>query len=151
MIETINNNVLKINRSPYFLAMMILIVNIGSKYLDINFGFTSVKFFSSEIMKLLVLFAICYTATRDLYISLIVTAIFLFMFEHLFHEESSMCIVPAKYRSYKNPVKKVVKNTNLIYVDDINEAIRVLTKAKMNKECVKQNEIFEKFRYYTNI
>jgi len=62
-----------------------------------------------------------------------------------------MCIVPAKYRSYKNPVKKVVKNTNLIDVDDINEAIRVLTKAKMNKECVKQNEIFEKFRYYTNI
>ena len=93
MIETINNNILKINRSPYFLDMMILIVNIGSKYLDINFGFTSVKFFSSEIMKLLVLFAICYTATRDLYISLIVTAIFLFSFDNLLRLSFIFCSI----------------------------------------------------------
>lgn len=150
MIKEINNNIIRINRSPYFLAMMILIMSLGSKYLDIKFGFTISNLLNSEWTKILILFAIIWTTTRDIYISILTTTIFILLFEYLLHEESNLCIIPQKYRVY-NMNKPDINNNYKINEKEINNAINVLNKAKYNSNCTKKINTFEKFRYFTNI
>jgi hypothetical protein len=38
--------------------------------------------------------------TRDIYISLILTAVFFVLTQHLFNEESKFCVLPKQYREY---------------------------------------------------
>ena len=146
-----SNALLSVNQSKIFAGIIMILINIGTKFISIKFSKSCEIYLQNAINKHILIFAMAWLGTRDIYTAFILSTGFILLSDYLFNEESNMCIVPAKYRSYKHPVKKVVKNANLIDEDDINEAIRVLTKAKMNKECVKQNEIFEKFRYYTNI
>lgn len=149
MIKDLHNNILKVNKSPYFLAMMILIMSLGSKYLDIKFGFTISTLLNSEWTKLLILFAIIWTTTRDIYISIFTTFIFIVIFEYLLHEESNLCIIPQKYRIYN--LNKEENNKYKIDEREIDNAINVLNKAKYNNNCTKKINNYEKFRYFTNI
>ena len=147
----IHNRVIALNRSRYFLAIMILILNIGSKYLDLKIGYTMQRLLSTTTMKILIIFTMIYTATRDIYISFGISLVFLFLTEYILHEESSLCLIPHKYRCYKPVIKKNAKSHYDITEKEINDAIQVLTKAKMKSDCVRRDELYEKFRYFSSI
>jgi len=152
MIEIVHNNVLALNKSTYFLALMILILNIGSKYLDLNIGYTMQQLLATTAMKILIIFTMIYTATRDVYLSLGLSLVFWFMMEYVLHEESELCLIPHKYRCYKPvPKRSNRKSPYDISEKEVNEAIQVLTKAKMNSDCVRRDELYEKFRYFSSI
>ena len=150
-MDIIHNKVIALNRSRYFLAFMILILNIGSKYLDLKIGYTMQKLLSTTTMKILIIFTMIYTATRDIYISFGISLVFLFLTEYILHEESSLCLIPHKYRCYKPVMKKTVKSHYDITEKEVNDAIQVLTKAKMKSDCVRRDELYEKFRYFSSI
>lgn len=151
MIEILHNRIMELNKSTYFLALMILILNIGSKYLDLNIGYTMQRLLSTTTMKILIIFTMIYTATRDIYISLGVSLVFLFLTEYILHEESGLCLIPHKYRCYKPVPKKNAKSHYDITEKEINDAIQVLTKAKLKSDCVRRDELYEKFRYFSSI
>lgn len=151
MIEIIHNKILALNKSTYFLALMILVLNIGSKYLDLKIGYTMQKMLATTTMKILIIFTMIYTATRDIYISLGISIVFLFLTEYILHEESSFCLIPHKYRCYKPIAKKNAKSPYDITEKEINDAIQVLTKAKLKSDCVRRDELYEKFRYFSSI
>ena len=114
MIEILHNKVLALNNSTYFLALMILILNIGSKYLDLKIGYTMQKLLTTVTMKVIIIFTMIYTATRDFYISLGLSLAFLFIVEYILHEESDLCLIPYNYRCYKPVDKKVIKDHPMI-------------------------------------
>lgn len=152
MIDIIHNKVLALNKSTYFLALMIVILNIGSKYLNLNMGYTVQKMLSTNIMKIIIIFTMIYTATRDIYTSLGISLIFLFLIEYVLHEESSLCMIPSKYRCFKPTPKKGFKKSPYdITEKEVNDAIQVLMKAKLKNDCVARDEIYEKFRYFSSI
>ena len=149
MIEILHSKINALNQSTYFMAMMILILNIGSKYLDLNIGYTMQQLLATTTMKIMIIFTMIYTATRDFYISLGLSLIFLFMTEYILHEESSLCLIPHKYRCYKPVPKRSAKSPYDISEKEVNDAIQVLTKAKMKSECVRRDDLYEKFRYFS--
>ena len=134
MIEVIHRQVTALNNSTYFLAFMILILNIGSRHLDINIGYTMQKVMSSDLMKLLIIFTMVYTATRDIYVSFVISLVFLFIMEYILNEGSNMCLIPNQYRCYKPAIKKNSKSPYDITEIEVNNAIQVLMKAKL-KNC----------------
>jgi hypothetical protein len=152
MIDIVHKKVIQLNSSTYFLAFMIVILNIGSKYLDLKIGYTMQKLLSTTTMKVLIIFTMIYTATRDIYKSIGISLVVLFLVEYILHEESSFCLIPNKYRCYK-PVNKKQSNKSPydITEKEVNDAIQVLTKAKLKHDCVKRDEIYEKFRYFSSI
>jgi len=151
MIEILHNRILALNKSTYFLAFMILILNIGSKYLDLKIGYTMQKLLATTTMKILIIFTMIYTATRDIYISLGISIVFLFLTEYILHEESNLCLIPHKYRCYKPVAQKHAKSPYDITEKEVNDAIQVLTKAKLKSDCVRRDELYEKFRYFSSI
>jgi hypothetical protein len=83
--------------------------------------------------------------TRDIYTALGLTAVFTILSEYLFNEESSLCVVPPKYRILD---KLVDTNEDGVVSDtELSAAIAVLEKAKREKQRRLQKEAFAKFDF----
>jgi hypothetical protein len=78
--------------------------------------------------------------TRDIYTSLILTAVFTVLSDHLFNEESPYCIVPKKFRVLANIID--TNNDNEVSEEEINNAISILEKAKRENNSKKQKQSF---------
>jgi hypothetical protein len=81
--------------------------------------------------------------TRDIYAALGLTAVFTILSEYLFNEESSMCIVPKKYRILHTLID--TNNNNNVSETEIAAALALLEKAKREKQKQYQQEAFSKF------
>jgi hypothetical protein len=85
-----------LNNSKLFSAFVMVIMNMGSKYISIDMCDFHEKILSSFIFRKIAVFAIFWTATRDIILSLILTLIFSFVVSGLFNDKSRLCIIPKK-------------------------------------------------------
>ena len=70
-----------------------LIINIGSKYVTIELSKNQEQFLKGAIARQILIFSIIWMGTRDIITSLILTAVFVILTDHLFNEESRFCVV----------------------------------------------------------
>lgn len=66
-----------INGSRLFAGVMMLLLNVGSKFVLEDISKTQEEWFSNQLLRRLVIFAICFVATRDVVTSIILTAGFI--------------------------------------------------------------------------
>ena len=83
--------------------------------------------------------------TRDIYTALGLTAIFTILSEHLFNEDSKLCIVPHNYRVLHKLAD--TNNDGEVSEPELAAAIAVLEKAKKEKQKQTQQKAFTKFNY----
>jgi len=143
MIKHIHKTVEKLNTSKYFTGIMMILLNIGSKYITVKLSKSQEAYVKNYIIRELLIFSVCWMGTRDIYISIIITAAFFILTEHLFNEESKLCILPEKYRQFH------LLDTNgdgEISQQEINEAVELLTKAKEQKNAKKKEEVYNYFK-----
>ena len=69
----------KITSSPFFIGIMMLLLNIGSRYITHEFSDNDEEYSQNILLRRLTIFAICFTGTRDLVVSLILTAVFVIL------------------------------------------------------------------------
>lgn len=70
MLEVLNNNKL-------FLGIMLIVLNIGSRYLVDEFSTSEEEYSRNLVLRRIAVFAVCFVGTRDIVISLILTAAFI--------------------------------------------------------------------------
>ena len=109
-----------LNTSNFFIGIMMVILNIGSKYLAEDLQKSHKLFFNSKIMRRLVIFTIVFIATKDIMTSLIITAIFVILVLNLFNSESQYCILPKSIKDIDT------NNDNEISDDEIIQAYNKL-------------------------
>ena len=78
-----------------------LAVNLGSKYLAHELSDSQQELFNNKIIRRVVLFTVLFMATNDIYVSLILTAVFIVLVSGLFNENSKYCIVKRLKKSSK--------------------------------------------------
>jgi hypothetical protein len=93
-----------LNNSKYFAGLMMLLMNLGSRYISLELSQFQEEILSNVIVRRTIVFTIIFIATRDIKISLIFTALFVILVSGVFNEDSSYCLLPGKY----NP-KKITK------------------------------------------
>ena len=128
----IHNHIMFLNNSKFFAGVIMILLNIGSKLVTVQFSKSVDEYLKYSISKQILIFAMCWMATRDIYTSLILVAIFTILSEHLFNEESKFCVVPHKHRV----LHKLLDTNNDVIVDDkeISNAISVLDRANKEKQ-----------------
>ena len=144
-INYINNHVMYLNNSKFFAGVIMILLNVGSKFMAIQFSKSTEEYMKFSLSKQLLVFSMAWMGTRDIYISLGLTAVFTILSDHLFNEESSMCIVPQKYR-----VLHKLLDTNgdgEVSETEIATAVAILEKAKREKQRKQQKEAFTKFEF----
>ena len=113
-----------VNDNKFFAGVIMLTMNIGSKYVSIKLSKTQENYVKYSLGRQILVFAILWMGTRDIFTSLVLTAVFILLADYLFNENSKFCVIPNKYKELDD---------KQINEDDINQAINTLKIAQKNK------------------
>lgn len=139
----IHEHILFLNNSKFFAGIIMILLNIGSKFITIQFSKSTEEYLKMNVTKQILVFSMAWMGTRDIYTALVLTAVFTILSDHLFNEESPYCVVPEKYRVLNKLVD--VNNDGLVSEQEINSAIAILEKAKKEKTKKEQQTSFLTF------
>ena len=128
MISEVFNYLGYLNNSKFFAGLVMIMLNIGSKYVTIELSKSQEAYLKNSVGRQLLIFAISWMGSRDILIALALTAIFTVLTDHLFNEESPMCVIPMRYRQFEE-VLDLDKNQE-VTDDEIAKATAILDKAK---------------------
>ena len=145
-LSFIHNHIMFLNNSKFFAGVIMILLNIGSKFIAIQFSRSTEEYLKMNVTKQLLVFAMAWMGTRDIYTALILTAVFTVLSDHFFNEESPYCVVPAKFRVLAKLIDE--NNDSVVSEQEINNAIAILEKAKKEKAKQKQRENFTLFGNY---
>ena len=118
----------KINNSKLFAGLIMIILNIGSKYINIKLTKAQEKYLRNNVAKQVLIFAIGWMATKDIVTALVITAVFHVLANHLLNEQSSLCIIPQSMRQFMHILDE--DGDGEISEEEINKAKELLEKAK---------------------
>jgi hemerythrin superfamily protein len=144
MLNTIKYYANLLNNSKFFAGIVMIMLNIGSKYITIKLSKSQELYLRNTIARQLLIFSIIWMGTRDVLISLIMTAVFKVLTEHLFNEESSLCIIPHSMRKYEELLDDD-KNGH-ITPEEVENATRILEKVKKRERRRNHLRQLENFR-----
>jgi hypothetical protein len=125
---------------------MMILLNVGSKFITIQFSKSTEEYIKNSVTKQLLVFAMAWMGTRDIYASLGLTAVFTILSDHLFNEESRFCVVPHEYRVLHKLID--TNNDGEVSATEIASAIEVLEKAKREKQRKQQKDLLLKTDFY---
>lgn len=89
----INSYLTNVNSSKITIGIAMIMFNLGSKYIIMDISKNQEQFFKNIIIRRLTLFCIFFVATRDVFISLVLTAVFVVLAFGLFNQDSKYCIL----------------------------------------------------------
>ena len=125
-----------ISSNKYFIGIMMIFMNIGSRYIEIKLTKQQEAIFKSIARELLI-FTIAFMGSRDLFVAFIITAIFILLSNYVFNENSKYNLLPKNFNKLEN-----IMDTNKdgeLSEEEINKAYDIIKRAKQ-KENV-QNKI----------
>jgi len=140
----IHEHIMYLNNSKFFAGIVMIMLNVGSKFISIQFSKSTEEYLKYSVTKQLLVFSMAWMGTRDIYTSLVLTAVFTILSDHLFNEESKYCVVPKKYRVLHKLVD--TNQDGKISDTELNAAIAVLEKAKREKQ--KENQLMNFTMYH---
>jgi hypothetical protein len=98
--KDMHKKILDLNTSKMFAGLMIITLNIASKFVTFKFGKTTEMYLKYTFSRQILVFAMAWMGTRDIYVAAGLTLIFIFLFDFLFNENSSLCILPNELKEY---------------------------------------------------
>jgi hypothetical protein len=120
-LEYVANQIQLINNSKIFAGLMIIILNIASRFVQINLSKTMEAYLKYTFSKQILVFAITWVGTRDIYIAFLITILFIVCSEYLFNENSRLCCLPESFTDYHVSLLDKVSNEEIKHAEDILE------------------------------
>jgi len=128
----LHNQIQAVNDSKIFAGLMIIVLNVVSRFVNINLSKSMESYLKYTVSRQLLVFSIAWMGTRDIYIATFITVCFIILSEYLFNEDSALCILSEDFQDYHNTVLENNKeNENKVSDDEIKKAKAVLEKAGM--------------------
>lgn len=144
----ISNYLSKLNNSKYLAGLTMILLNIAPRFVSIEFSKSQEKLLKNGLARELLIFAMCFMATRDIVISLILTTSFTLLSRFLLNENSKLCVLPKQMRKIAMEID--LNNDNIITQEEIDNAVNVLQKAKKQVKKKQQLEFLSNLRGYEN-
>lgn len=133
------NQAAAINQSKIFAGLMIITINIASKFVNFKLSKTTESYLKYTFSRDILIFAIMWMGTRDVIIAGGMTLLFIIVMDFLLNENSFFCCLPESFTEYH--INKLDEHSVKISEDDIKNVELVLEKAK------KINHIINKGKY----
>ena len=120
-----------LNNSKFFAGIVMLIMNIGSKYISIELSKTQEDYVKYTLGRQILIFAILWMGTRDIVVALILTCVFILFADYLLNDNSKYCILSDKYKDVVTQLD--TDGDGKISQKEINDAIHILKQARKQK------------------
>ncbi|MBH41237.1 MAG: hypothetical protein CL685_00805 [Candidatus Magasanikbacteria bacterium] len=144
MLKHIKYTLHYLNNSKFFAGLVMIMLNIGSKYITIKLSKSQEQYLRNTIARQLLIFSIIWMGTKDILISLAMTAVFVVMTDHLFNEQSQYCIIPQALRTYEDVLD--VNDDGRVTPEEVENAQRVLEKVKQQQQRRNHLRMLENFQ-----
>jgi hypothetical protein len=143
--KKINHQYLKhVNESKFFIGLSMILLNIGSKYVDFKFTKTQEQLLRNGIAREILIFTIVFMGTRDVLYAILLTAAFIILSEHIFNEKSKYCLVPNRMKELTALMD--IDKDGFVSPEEEQKALDTLKKAERNRDKNMQH----KFSSYMN-
>jgi hypothetical protein len=130
MFNYLDSKVNVLNTSKVFAGLMIVILNISSKFVTIKLSKTMEGYLKYTFSRDVLVFAICWVGSRDIYVAFALTAIFIFFVDFLLNEDSSLCVLSDKFKEHHI---SLIEGNTTITDEQIKQAKEILEKAEKQK------------------
>lgn len=133
----LDERVVSLNNSKIFAGVMIILLNIASKFAHFKLSKSMEAYLKFTFSRVVLVFAIAWVGTRDIYTALVICVLFTVCMDFLFNENSRFCCLPEAFTSYHlgllEPGPEEVGGDG-----DLQDAIRILERIK-KKNSQEQN------------
>jgi len=119
-MESVLNVVSQLNNSKYFGGLVMLLLNMSSKYVSLELSEAQQQFLSQPLIRKMLVFTIFFISTKDIIISLVLSIVFVVVVCGLFHEDSNICLAKDSMKRFCKMRKKQVSK------EDYDSAIKVI-------------------------
>ena len=132
MFKNIHESVNSLNTNMFFAGIMMLTLNIGSRYVQLNLSPSAESYLKYAITKEFLVFTIAWMGTRNIYVALTLTAAFVILADYGLNDKSNFCILPEKFKKLQNSID--TNNDKIISELEIKNAMEILEKAKKQQD-----------------
>jgi hypothetical protein len=136
-MDVINNAINSLNSSTFFAGIMMICLNIGSRYIQLNLDESTESYIKYALTKEILVFTISWMATRNIYSALVLTAVFVVLADFALNEKSNYCILPKNF--IKSRKLGEYTNNKVITEKEYNDAMEIVQKYKTQKS--KSNQL----------
>ena len=95
-----------VNESKLVMGIVMIFLNVASKYVELGFSKTQEHALRNGLGREILIFAIAFTATKDLVTAILITAAFQILSNVLFHEDSRFCLMSEKIKKISKLIDK---------------------------------------------
>lgn len=130
-MDIINKAVESLNSSTFFAGIMMICLNIGSRYIQLNLDESTESYIKYALTKEILVFTISWMATRNIYSALVLTAVFVVLADFALNEKSKYCILPKNFINSRKLGEYT--NNKVITEKEFNDAMEIVEKYKSQK------------------
>ena len=134
MLAYINQKVLMMNQSKLFAGLIIIILNISSKFVTIRLSKSIEGYLKYTFSRDILVFSMAWMGTRDIYTALFITAVFSLCANFFFNEKSGFCCLPESFIEKQANLIEDPPDAPEITEQQIADAVSLLANAKKQKE-----------------
>lgn len=138
MLTALNKSVASLNNSKFILGVTMLLLNIGSRYVELGFSKTQEQALRNGLGREIFILAVVFMGTRDIVISILMTAAFIILSDYALNERSRFCILPESMKRISEVVDR--NNDGIISPEEEEKAMGLLRRAEKQKNFQKQSE-----------
>ena len=120
-----------LNSSKFIAGLALLSLNIGSKYISLGFSENQEAYLKHGLARQMLIFSIAWVGSKDLIISIFLTAAFTILAGYLFNENSKFCLLPNRWKHLQDTLD--TDNDGIISDKELEDAINTLNKIKEKK------------------
>lgn len=131
-MTSIDGQIQLLNNSKIFAGIMIIILNISSRFVNIKLSKSMESYLKHSFSKQLLVFAIAWMGSRDIYTAAIITIIFILINEYFFNEDSSLCCLPESFKDYHLNIDE--DGDGVISEEELEKAKKIVEKADEQKK-----------------
>ena len=129
-----------INESKLLVGIAMILLNIGSKYVDFKFTKAQEQLLRNGIAREILIFAIVFMGTRDIVYSLLLTSAFIILSEFAFNEKSDYCLVKKQLNRASDVIKSQL-SSEYVSPEEEQRALDVIRRAEKNRNNNIQSKI----------
>ena len=120
-----------INESKFMIGAMMILLNIGTRYIDLKLTKTQEQMIRNNITREILIFAIVFMGTRDILFAILITAAFIILSDHVFNDKSKYCLFPEKMKQITALID--VDKDGVVTPEEEQRALDVLRQAENNR------------------
>lgn len=91
-INPLEHAFMAINTNPYFIGLMMLLLNLGGRFLGMEISKEQEKVFQNPWVRRALVFTVLFVATRNVFVAAIMTIFVLLFLSFLLNENSELCL-----------------------------------------------------------